>query len=225
MMILTLLAAMAAFGPLHADVPVNGENLQYMINWPSGLSLGEGKIKATRDGEQWNFELQFDAAIPGFAVADRFLSRTTPNLCSLEFQKELVHGKRKSKEKITFDQEQKIATRETVGGGKSTLSIPACAKDALAFLFHLRRELSQGRLPPAQDVYYGAAYRIKVEFGGTQKVRVGEAEEAADQILASVKGPGSEFTLEFYISKDQARVPLLVKLPLSLGTISVELVR
>lgn len=220
-----LALVLAGTGLLHADVPANGENLQYMINWPSGLSLGEGKIKANREGDLWKFELQFEAALPGFVVSDRFLSQTSLNQCSVEFEKELLHGKRRSQEKISFDGGQHTATRQTVGGGKSTLTIPDCAKDALAFIFHLRRELSQGRLPAAQDVYYGAPYRVKVDFGGTQKVRVGEAMEDSDRILAAIKGPTSEFTVEVFISKDAARVPLLIKLPLTLGTFSMELVR
>lgn len=205
-------------------VPVNGESLQYTINWPSGLSLGEGKITANQGGEGlWNFTLQFEAALPGFAIADQFRSTSNEDQCSLRFEKELIHGRRKSSERVTFESGR--ARRETVGGGKSEFNVPACARDALSFIFHLRKELSQGRVPSAQDVIYGSPYRVRLQFGGTQRVKVGEAMEQADRILASVKGPSSEFDVEIFFSKDDARTPLLVKLPLSMGSFSMELVR
>jgi hypothetical protein len=210
---------------LTADL-VNGEVLSYNINWPSGLSLGEAKLKASREGsEQWTFELQFEAAVPGFSVVDKFVSLTNANQCSATFDKDLQHGKRKTREKITFDGATGTATRETIGGGKSTLPVPACARDALAFVFHLRRELAQGRIPAAQNVFYGAPYQVKLEFAGTQRVRVGEAMEDADRFRAAVKGPASDFTVELFFAKDAARTPLLVKMPLSLGLFALEIVR
>lgn len=219
-----LLLSLCLLRVSHADL-VNGEVLNYTINWPSGLSLGEAKLKASREGSAWNFELQFEAAVPGFAVADRFTSLSNEDQCSASFDKEIQHGKRKSRETITFDGQAGTATRQTVGGGKSALQIPPCARDALAFIFHLRRQLAQGRIPAAQDVFYGAPYRVKLDFAGTQRVRVGEAMEDADRIRASVKGPASEFNIELFFARDAARTPLMVKLPLSLGMFAMEIVR
>lgn len=214
----------ACIAPLLSAELVNGEVLSYTINWPSGLSLGEAKLKASRQGsEKWNFELQFEAAVPGFAVADKFTSLTDAVQCSATFDKDLQHGKRKTQEKITFD--SGTATRQTVGGGKSTLQVPACARDALAFVFHLRQELAQGRIPAAQNVYYGGPYHVKIDFAGTQRVRVGEASEDADRFRANIKGPASDFNVELFFAKDAARTPLLVKLPLGLGMFAMELVR
>ena len=42
---------------------------------------------------------------------------------------------------------------------------------------------------------------------------------------ASVKGPASEITFEVFFLKDRARTPALVRVPLALGTFSMELVR
>ncbi len=200
------------------------EDLQYTINWPSGLSLGEGRLKAARDGENWNFEFHFDAAIPGFGVSDRFLSLANQEQCSIEFDKELQHGRRKSKEKISFGPGGRM-TRETVGGGKSELSVPACARDALAFIFHLRRELSQGRIPPAQSVYYGAPYQVRLEYKGAERLRLAESIEETDRVRALVKGPVSSLEIEVWFARDQTRTPLMAKVPLAMGTFSMEIVR
>lgn len=220
------LAAILGCQVIWAAELASEENLQYTINWPSGLSLGEGRLKARKSATaNWNFEFQFEAAVPGFSVSDRFASLTTGAECSVNFDKEIQHGKRKSQEKIEFDVQSGKATRQTIGGGKSEIPFSGCARDALAFIFHLRRELAQGRIPAAQNVIYGHPYRVRLEYKGSQKIKLGDSMEDSDRVLAYIKGPASDFTIEFFLGKDNARTPLIVKLPLSLGTFSMELVR
>lgn len=220
---LSLVFALASV--LSAGVPADGENLQYTINWPSGLSLGEARLKVAKAQDNWTFEFQFEASLPGFVVSDTFSSQTDAAACSVSFLKDLQHGKRKTKEKITFEPKGGNAERETIGGGKSQFDAPACAKDALAFLFHVRKELGQGRIPPAQNVYYGSPYRVRLEFKGTQMIKVGEAMENADKVSASVKGPSSAFDVDMFFAKDENRTPLAVKVALPVGQFTMELVR
>jgi hypothetical protein len=40
-----------------------------------------------------------------------------------------------------------------------------------------------------------------------------------------VKGPASEFSFEIFYARDAARTPLLIKIPVSIGTVSLEMVR
>jgi hypothetical protein len=47
----------------------------------------------------------------------------------------------------------------------------------------------------------------------------------ADRMVANLKGPASEHTFEMYFARDAARTPVLVKLPLAMGSFSMELVR
>lgn len=201
------------------------ESLQYSINWPSGLNLGEGRIVSNTTEKGLDIELKFEASVPGFRVVDKFLSNVSGQQCSMTFEKDTQHGRRRTQEKISFDGEKGTATRQTIGGGKSELRISSCPKDVLAFLFFLRRELAQGRIPPAQDIYYGSAYRVRVEYKGSQKIRFGDGMEDTDRVVARIKGPASELEIEAFIAKDAARTPLLVKVPLGMATFSVELVR
>lgn len=210
--------------------PAAGETLPFLVNWPSGLSLGEAlltstKIKTPEGAERWSSELRLNAAVPGFAVMDVFRSEMTAGFCSEQFERTLSHGKRKNREKITFDRKKRSAVRETIDGGKSDLSTPDCAKDPLAFLLFVRRELKQGRMPPSQPVYYGNAYQVRLEFKGTEKIRSGDAMVDADKVAGTVKGPTAEAKFEAFFAKDEARTPLLVKLPLKAGMLSVELSR
>ncbi len=212
-----------AAAPAKPATPFAAESLEYTVNWPSGLSLGEARMQAGRSGEEWRFELALDAALPGFAITDSFRSTAAGDFCSREFFRESVHGKRKTNEKTTYDESRGVAVRETVGGGKSELEIPSCARDGLAFLYFMRNELAQGRLPAPQTVYFGGPYRLQVEYGGTQSVRANDRPYTADRIVASFKGPASSATFEMFFARDAARTPVIVRVPLPLGSFSMEL--
>ena len=228
LLLLTAAALAAAPGedqPKNA-APFLNESLQYSINWPSGLGLGEASLQSGRAGENWKFSFTLDAAVPGFSLTDSFESLAAGgDFCSLEFTRNLQHGKRSSSEKTTFDAQKGTATRETVKGGKSELSIPSCARDALAFLYYVRRELRQGRLPSPQPVYFGGAYQLRLEFAGTQRLLVSDKPFDADRLSASLKGPASQVNFEIFFARDEARTPVMVRVPVSLGTFSMELVR
>ncbi len=208
------------------SLSVSAESLRYTINWPSGLSLGEATLDTAhaKDGN-WEFVLDIDASIPGFAVRDHYHAQANAGLCGISLDKKFVHGTHKNEEHTTFDQSGHTATRQTVGGGKSDIGLSDCGRDALTFLQFARNELAQGRLVPQQAVIFGAAYQVRMEFTGTQTIRVGEKKVEADRIVATMKGPSSDLAVEVFFSHDTARVPLLAKIPLSLGTFSVELVR
>lgn len=227
--VFAIAAVLLAAHPLGAQEAAD-EVLPYAINWPSGLGLGEAaltakKVKGQDGAERWRFELKLDASVPGFAVSDTFRSETTSEFCSVLFERELKHGKRTSKEKITFDQEKRTVQRETVGGGKSELSAPPCAKDPLALLFFARRELRHGRVPAAQPAYYGAAYDIRFEAAGSQKVRANDAFLDADRLVVTIKGPAAQSKFEVFFARDAARTPVLARIPLPLATLTVELAR
>jgi|ERR1035437_9231346 hypothetical protein len=217
---------MKYFAFLLCVLPVSAESLRYSINWASGLSLGEATLRADKGKEAWDFEVTMDASIPGFALRDRYHSGATLDLCSLQLEKSFTHGNRKADEKITFDQQNHTASRETQnGGGKSDLSVSTCAKDALTFMQFARSELAQGRLAPQQTVVFGAIYNVRIEYTGAQRIKVGDQAADADRILATIKGPTTDLTVEIFFARDAARTPLLARIPLSLGTFTVELIR
>ena len=225
------LVAISYAAPSASAPGFKDEQLGYNINWPSGLSLGEAHLRASHskpapeNPEHLQMEFTVDAAIPGFQVVDRYRANATGDFCSVDFEKKLRHGTKKGEEKTTFDQQAGSATRETKDGGKTELKISTCGKDALTFLYYVRHELSQGRLPAPQTVYFGAPYQVRLEFAGTQSIRIGDAMLEADKLTASAKGPSSDISFEVFFLKDAARTPALVRVPLSLGTFSMELVR
>ena len=233
-LVLLLFVALAVRLRAQDGAPPSGESLVYNVNWPSGLSLGEIQLKAAEvdgtevdgtegSGERWNLEFTLDAAIPGFTVADRYRSLTTSEFCSIQFDKQVSHGKKTGREQTRFDPQAGSATRQTVDGGSSRLQTGTCARDALAFLYHLRRELAQGRLPPPQTVYFGAPYQVRLEFAGRQRLTIGDEQLEADRIRATLKGPASETVFEMFFAQDSTRRPVLIRAPLPLGLFSMEL--
>lgn len=212
----------------------SGEVLHYSVNWPSGLSLGEASLRSDRTGEGttatpgWDFELNLDASVPGFAIRDQYRSTASLDFCSEHLDKKTSRGARKSQERVIFDPNGKTATRESVRGdrtaGKTELSVPSCARDALTLLQFVRQELAQGRVPPQQPAILGAAYQVRLEFLGTTSVRLGNQQMDADRFRTSIKGPASDLTLELYFARDAVRTPVMVKIPLSLATFTVELI-
>jgi hypothetical protein len=229
---LTLLPAVLA-GPV-ADptgFPFTNETLNYTVNWPSGLALGEAHMSATKiqpspnGPTQWAFKLTLDAAMPGFAVGDRYNATASLDLCSAMFDRDFTHGTRKSHERDDFDQQAGVAHRETVGGGKSDISISRCAHDVLTFLYRTRQELGQGRVPPAETILFGGPYQVNLQYTGEQTVKVNDKPSTADRLIVTVKGPASEISFEMFFARDAARTPLIIRVPLSPGMFSLELAR
>jgi Protein of unknown function (DUF3108) len=225
-----LMAAALAAAPASAQTgfPFQDEGLHYTVNWPSGLSLGDGTLNAHHTAKGWDFEVGLDAAVPGFAIKDKFRASATAGLCSTELTRDISQGGKKVKEKTTFDQEKATAHRATeypADGGTSDLNIGACARDAITFVYFARKELGQGRVPPAQKVYFGSEYSVHMEYTGAQTITLGDKKEVTDHLVVSVKGPRADLTVEVYYARDAARTPLLIKIPQAVGTLSMELVR
>jgi hypothetical protein len=151
-------------------------------------------------------------------VKDNYRSLTSANLCSVEFERDSAHGRKKSHEMVRFDQNKNTATRTTRNGGSSQYSVPPCARDALAYLFFTRFEMGQGRVPPAANVAFGGPYDIRPVYTGEQPVKGAPA----DRLAVNVRGPASNLDFDIVLARDAARTPVLIRTPLSL---SVELTR
>lgn len=204
-------------------VSAPAESLHYSINWPSGLSLGEATLTSAHGSESWTFDLSVDASVPGFGVRDHEHSSATGDLCSIQLDKSYTHGQHKTEERITFDQQRQVILRGSPAGAKTETPVPACARDALTFLQFARRELADGRLAPQQQVVFGALYQVRLEYTGAQPVTVGDKRIDADRMVMTIKGPASDVSVELFIARDAARTPVLAKVPISLGTLTVEL--
>lgn len=222
--LLLLLVAGAGLGAATGSFPTGSEVLDYSINWPSGLSLGEGHLKATLNQTgSWDFDFTAEAAFPGFPLRDEYKASANSELCSSSLSKEFTHGSHHNSESTTFSGHS--ATRKTKSGGKAELAVPDCAKDGLTFVYFVRRELSHGKVPAPQEILFGAPYSIQLTYQGSATIPVGGASVVTDRMLVKGRGPAANFQAEIYFARDPARTPLLVKVPSALGPFSMELVR
>ena len=89
----------------------------------------------------------------------------------------------------------------------------------------MRQELSQGRLPPQQTVFFGAPYEIRLDSAGSESVKIGNKPTDTDHVKVSVDGPSSSIRFDMFFLKDKARTLALVRVPLALGTFSMELAK
>jgi hypothetical protein len=201
------------------------ETLHYSINWPSGLSLGEAELISSSDGTGLSLGFTLNASLPGFPIEEHAKSSANPGYCSFRLDKGFTHGPKIAKEDTEFQSSTLTATRTTANGGKSELTTSQCPKDALTFLFFLRNELAHGRIPQIEKVFYGSPYDTRVEFKGTQTIRVSDAPVVADHVVATIKGPNSQNTVEVFFAHDATRTPVMVRVPFAMGSFSMELVR
>ena len=121
-----------------------------------------------------------------------------------------------------------MASRKTTfpaDGGTSELQLPSCAQDALAYSFLARREMGQGRVPQAAQIFFGGPYDVRVQYTGAMDIKIGSKTETTDHVNVFIKGPASDVTVEVFYARDAARTPLLYKVPVSVGTFTLELVR
>lgn len=223
--------SVAAAASAQTGFPWQSETLRYNIAWQSGLSLGEASLGAHKSDQGWEFEAAVNAGVPGFAIADRIHSLAGPDLCSSELERDFNHGSKKTREKTTFNQKAGSAERVTLlpdGGtkpGKSTFDIPSCARDALTYLYYARLELGQGRITAPQKIWFGAPYQVTTDYTGSQTLTIANKQVVTDHIVVSVKGPKSDFNFEVFYARDGQRTPLQIRIPLTLGTFTLELVR
>jgi len=207
--------------------PFTNETLRYSVNFASGISLGQAQISASRNpASGWAFNFSLDASLPSFPMLDRFNAWAGNDLCSIRYERSSEHGRRKAKELTWFDRGKSIAVRSTKdGGGISEIPVGLCPHDALSFLFFLRRELGQGRIPPNDTVLAGGAYRVSLVYAGVTSIVRDKQKVVTDQVNCTIKGPASETHVEILFARDAARTPLVMRCPFALGTFSMELVR
>jgi Protein of unknown function (DUF3108) len=203
----------------------SGERLVYEISWPSGLSLGEVEFRANSVTNGWEFHGRVSATLPNLEIHDEYRSRTDASFCSVELEKDAVHGGKRVQETVEFDQQNHTASRKTKNGGDSEFDVPPCAKDGLTFLYLLRSEIGRGRIPPPDDLNFGAQYQVTMTYAETRVLEVAGEMVKTDRILVDLTGPASQRSFEIFFSQDATRTPVLIRVPFELGTFSLKLVK
>jgi hypothetical protein len=128
-------------------------SLAYTVNYPSGLSLGEARLISHKANDRWYFEMVLDG-VPGFAVSDRF--RSTAGLDSARWSSSAKPFTAREIPREDHFRLQEASPCAPPRGGKTEVKIGACAYDALALVYHVRRELGQARRRHRKHLFGGA---------------------------------------------------------------------
>jgi len=172
--------------------------------------------------------MTLDAGVPGFAVADKIRSSATDDLCSLELERDIGHGARKTRETTTFDQKKGEATRTTVfplGGGTSTLSFAGCPRDANGLPVLRAARTGAGRVAPPQQVFFGSAYSVRMDYTGAQTITASDKPSVTDRLVVNVKGPKIQFQPRDVLRPRRGPHAAPHTGPVERGDFSMELVR
>jgi hypothetical protein len=214
-------------GSVHAQgrFPAGDEVLRYDVRLPNGSAIGTATFEAVRvKGAEasWHFRVHTNFSLPGIPVEDTFRSLSA-NFCSAEFEKDSLHGSKKTAEIVVFYPERQKAVRSTKGGGMSSIQTGPCPKDPVNVLYHTRVELGKGRKPFTGTTVFGAAYEVKMDSRGKKKIEIGGKDHQTELVAGSYRGPKSKGEFEIYFSRDETRTPLVLRVPLAVGSITLEL--
>ena len=200
-----------------------GEALRYKLIWPSGVSLGEALLAVSPADNGVRFELSVEADLPIHNIIDSLTSVATPDaLCSLQSQKKIQEGAKKTAESIEFDQKAHQA-RRTSGGQTASFPIPDCARDPLTFLYYFRSQLAAGSPANLHTFYSVTGHSLEVKALGPETVSAGGRRRPADKYFVTYHRPNSAVTFEVWFSEDARREPLLIRLSTTLAVFSAEL--
>ncbi len=144
--------------PALTGFPFTDEDLNYSVNWPTRSQPRRGASARQTLGRELEFHIDTRRGRSGIC-GERYVSlghRRRPNFCSVSFDRSLTHGSHKVQE--TGDHRPGARDGDADSASVAAqIPVPACVKDALAYLFYCaRREMGQGRVPAAQEMLFGA---------------------------------------------------------------------
>ena len=201
------------------------EELAYSIAWPSGLTVGTAEMRARYLDPGWRFEMSIRASVPKLEIDHAFVSRTDDLLCSLDFEKHIRHGTKRAHESLRFGGGTLSRTNLEASdrAAPGTVPIADCARDALATVYALRQDLAAGRIPPPEEIYFGAAYRLQLEYKQTRWLAWDSERRLADEFGIDVRGPGSHHVFSAFFGRDAERTPLLFVVEFEDGPFTIKL--
>jgi len=177
-----------------ADPPFAGETLRYAMSW----KIFAGGIMTIATSEAITFEGRPAYKIELSAISNDFISNffvvrdsitswiDQATLQTLRYEKHSVEGKRVDDERIDFDLEEKVATRE---GRRIRFEPPVF--DSLSAVYYLRTRTFQPGEPVELEVVSGKhAYRLQVDVMAPETVKTPAGTFTAQKVHPKMKEEG-----------------------------------
>ncbi|HET7453484.1 MAG TPA: DUF3108 domain-containing protein, partial [Thermoanaerobaculia bacterium] len=214
-----------------AEPPFVGETLRYAMSWKifAGgiMTISVSDPIALEGRPAYKIEL---SAISNDFISNFFVVRDSitswidrATLQSLRYEKHSVEGKRVDDERIDFDLEEKVATRET--GRRIPFDTPVF--DSLSSVYYLRAQNLESGEPIELEVVSGKhAYRLQVDVLGIEEVKTPAGTFRARKVHPKMKEEGllkKGGDLWIWFAEDARRTPVVIKSKLNFGTLTAKL--
>jgi uncharacterized protein DUF3108 len=218
-------------GRARAEPPFVGETLRYAMSW--GMFAGGIMTISVSDpillDERPAYKIELSAISNEF-ISNFFVVRDSitswvdrATLQSLRYEKHSVEGKRVDDERIDFDLEEKVATRET---RKIRFETPVF--DSLSAVYYLRtRDLAGGEPIDLEVVSGKHAYRLEVDVGAVERVKTPAGTFSARKVHPKMKEEGllkKGGDLWIWFAEDPRKTPVMIRSKLNFGTLTARLV-
>ena len=212
-----------------------GESATYEVRWTSGpvdLPAGEMTLDVAAPHGSGAFRFVASAKtapwVARFFEAEAQLETTVDaRLLPLAHAETIVEGKRRVERQLAFDFDRR-QVRMTTGGASVTLPLAAAARDPMAALFYIRTlALAPGsdRSLPLTD--NGRPSRLEVIVGSRETVVVHGQPRSAWKVeprLHERLEREGRLTMSAWISADERRIPLVIDIAGTFGTVRAELI-
>lgn len=229
--VLLALFALAGARRGAAEPPFVGETLRYAMSWGMfaggimTISVSEPIVVDERPAYKIELSAISNEFISNFFVVrdsiTSWVDRET--LQSLRYEKHSVEGKRVDDERIDFDLDEKVATRE---GRRIRFQPPVF--DSLSAVYYLRTRPLDGSGPLELEVVSGKrAYRLEVDVLGTERVKTPAGTFVARKVHPKMKEDGllkKGGDLWIWFAEDARKTPVMIRSKLNFGTLTARLV-
>ena len=212
-----------------------GERLTYALSWgniPAGTAVlevagrqvlsGRSVIKLLHTARSNNFVSVF---YPVNNRVESFLDEEAMLPARLSFKRR--EGKRKNDMEVVFDQGAHLAI-VTKDGQTETLAVPHHVQDTLSCLYYFRSlPLSAAGDTVGMDVHHDKKnYHLELRVEGFERMQSPLGEVDTVRVLAIMPFRGlflNEGNIRVWFTNDAARVPILVRAKVVIGSISATL--
>lgn len=209
-----------------------GESLVYKIIW-MGIPIGNGKISLVRnEGEDYAAEVIAtgnDFLNAFFPVEDVLRSEFSGHGYSRSFEKNVREGKYEANEIIRFDYEEELARYSSLTNlSEKQYPIDGSLHDVLSAFYWVRKQPMRLGDSLQTDVFNDEkTWGLNFNVTQVKKIRLsehGEREAIVLEPTATVDGKEvGAGKVKIYVSNDDQRIPLLVKLKTPFGPVVGEL--
>ena len=177
------------------------------MNWQSGLSLGDATLTAHRAASGWDFDVTVNAGVPGFAMADTTarLDRCRPLFAGTGPRPQPRRQADPREDHLRPEGRQRDAHHPVPGGRRQQRPSTFPPARATPWRSLITPAWSWGKAAclPAQQVFFGSAYTVRMDYTGAQNITVDEKPTVTDQLMRHREGAESRIShFEMFFARD-----------------------